>query len=440
LSAPPNEIGISAITLKRGFELAQQAAFLWIARRFVARSSTVTFDALATLDARVSSIVSALSKRPGLAERFLADEPPSFTSGHAFVTAAVALRTGSFDVFDALVARLADQDELLSPLASALAWLEYEEVHSWVKHLLASPAPTTVRLGLMAAVAHRVHPGPALERALAAEDPRLRGSALEAVGRLGAKESAVQLRPALEDEDAVCRFWAAWSVVRFGDGAGIPVLGRFAVDNGVLAKPACDLALRALEPDRAVRTHARLASLTSDPRLGVIAAGIIGDPALADWLLAQMESPPLARLAGAAFCLMTGRDLRRDDLDADYPPDAPAAEEAMAGLPDGDEVQAQLAPYTNDDLLADESDDALAWPDLVKLGRWWNSNRNAFAPGTRYLSGLPIRQVEMFHVWRTGNQQQRAAAALELALLDPQKPAMDVTAPAHRQTAPRSSL
>jgi len=400
----------------------------------------VTFDVLTGVDDRLSRLLSALSNRPGLAEHFLEEEPASFALGHAFVTAAVALRSGAVEVFQALVTRLESRDELLSPLASALAWLQYEEVVAWVKHLLASEAPAAVRLGLVAAVAHRVDPGASLDRALDAEDPQVRGSALEAVGRLGARVLAPRLRATLEDGDITCRFWGAWSAVRFGDRAGIPVLGRFAAESGALAKPACDMALRALDPDRAVRAHARLASINSDKRLAVLAAGIIGDPALAGWLLAEMESPALARRAGAAFSLMTGRDLRRDDLDADRLPDAPEPDVVPSDTPDSDGAAAQPASYRDDDCLADESDDDLAWPDMVKLPRWWDNNRHAFAPGTRYLSGLPIGQAEMVYVLRTGNQQQRAAAALELALLNPDAPLLDVTAPAHRQGGPRISF
>jgi hypothetical protein len=41
--------------------------------------------------------------------------------------------------------------------------------------------------------------------------------------------------------------------------------------------------------------------------------------------------------------------------------------------------------------------------------------------------------AEMTHVVRVGNQPQRAAAALELALVHPDAALLDVTAPAHRQ-------
>jgi uncharacterized protein (TIGR02270 family) len=272
-----------------------------------------------------------------------------------------------------------------------------------------------------------------LERALDSEDPRLRGSALEAVGRFGAADLEPRLRAALDDEDATCRFWGAWSAVRFGDEAGIPVLGRFAADGGALAKPACDIALRALAPDRAVRAHARLVSMASNKRLGVLAAGIIGDPTLADWLLNEMESPSLARPAGAALCLMTGRDLRRDDLDADRPADAEVAEVIPATASESDRAERQAAPELETYALADEIDDDLAWPDTRRFREWWDQNRRAFVHGVRYLAGVPIRPAELTNVLRTGNQQQRAAAALELAMLNPSAPLLDVTAPAQRQ-------
>ena len=431
---------LAAINLKRARTLSTEAAFLWVSRGFVARSSAVTFDALASVDDRLSKFVSALTKRPDLAERLLrAEEAPS-KSGHAFVTAVVALRIGAVDVFDELVTQLESEVELLSPLASALAWLEYGEVRLQVERLLALPAPSAARLGILGAVAHRVRPRVTIERALDSEDPRLRGSALEAVGRLGAADLQPRLRAALKDEDDTCRFWGAWSAVRFGDEIGIPVLGRFAADCGSFAKPACDIALRALAPDRAVRAHARLLSMTGSKRLGLLAAGIIGDPTLADWMLNEMEFPSLARPAGAAFCLMTGRDLRRDDLDADRPADSETAGVMPAAASESDGAERQASPALETDALADEIDDDLASPDPLRLRQWWDQNRRAFVPGVRYVAGVQIRPAELTNVLRNGNQQQRAAAALELALLNPDKPLLDVTAPAHRQVITRDQF
>jgi uncharacterized protein (TIGR02270 family) len=421
---------VTDIVLKRACELANEAAFLWESRSFVACSSAVTVEALARVDDRLSSIVRSLCKRPELAFRLLQHEPESFPSGHAFVVATVALQSGASEVFEALVMRLESEAGLHAPLASALTWPEYRDVKVYLEWLLGSRFPFAVRLGIAAAVAHRVAPRAALERGLDAEDPQLRGSALEAVGRLGATALRPRLVAALEDEDATCRFWAAWSTVRFGDETGIPVLGSFAAAGGAFTRQACDIVLRALEPDRAVKAHARLLSTTGNERLGLLSAGIIGDPTLADWVLNEMESPSLARPAGAAFCLMMGCDLRRDDLDAALP----ASKAPETGAEDAAEIEAGPVSFgQNADSCSAEADEDLAWPDTIRLRKWWEGNRHAFVPGTRYLAGMPIRQATLANVLRAGNQQQRAAASLELALLNPDVVMLDVTAPAHQQ-------
>ena len=289
-SASRNASSVSAIALKRALAVGEEAAFLWVSRSAVARSSAVTFGVLARLDERLSRRLYKLSERPVLAEHFLQHDHAAFKSGLAFVTAVVALRGGAPGVFDELLTRLESDAELLSPLESALTWLEYGDVRAYIEGLFAAPSPTLMQLGLVAAVAHRIDPGVALDRALDAETPALRASALEAVGRLALGDRRPRLHAALGDQDATCRFWAAWSAVRLGDRAGIPVLGRFAAECGAFARPACDIALRALDVDQAVRAHTRLLSITGNERLGVLAAGIIGDPALASWLLDAMES------------------------------------------------------------------------------------------------------------------------------------------------------
>ena len=424
---------VSAIGLRRALTAAEEAAFLWVSRRVVARSSAVTLEMLARTDARLSRLVYKLSERPALAEPLFQHDHAAFKHGLTFVTAIVALRGGVFEVFDRLLARLESEVESLTPLASALTWLEYREVRRHIERLLEAKSPALQQLGLMAAVAHRADPRGALDRALAGDYPALRASAFEAVGRLAMKDRLPRLHAALLDPESTCRFWAAWSAVRLGERDGIPVLGRFAAECGAFAIPACDIALRALDADQAVRTHTRLLSITGDERLALVAAGIIGDPVLANHLLDAMESPRFARRAGAAFCLMAGCDLRRDDLDAQRPLGETASEVASADPSTVDGVGRQGTANVESDSLADEADDALPWPDTERLRQWWDANLHAFVPGVRYLGGMPMRREALANLLRAGNQHQRSAAALELALLNPDMPLLDVTAPAHRQ-------
>jgi len=423
---------VSAIGLKRAIAVAEEAAFLWVCRRAVSRSSSVTFDVLARMDERLSQLVYKLSERPFLAEPFLRHDPATYKLGLMFVTAFVALRGGVPDVFEQVVTRLDSEPELLSPVASALTWLEYSEVRRQIDRLLAASDPALLHLGLVATVGHRADPGRALGRAFAADTPALRASALEAVGRLAVKDLRPRLHAALADQDDICRFWAAWSSVRLGDRDGIPVLGRFAADGGRFARPACEMALRALDTDQAVYAQQRLKSVPGKERLAIAAAGIVGDPTLADQLFDAMKSPPLARRAGAAFSRMTGGDLRRDDLDAAGPSDPAVLDAAPESVPDDGSTVAS-SPDAGRDEFEDEAEDELAWPDTARLRNWWDEKRHAFVPGIRYVAGLAVRPAEMAQVLRTGNQQQRTAAALELALLHPDAPLLDVTAPAHRQ-------
>jgi uncharacterized protein (TIGR02270 family) len=430
-----NSIPVNPIALKRALAMGEQAAFVWATRRTVVRSSAATFDLLTQLDGRLSRLVYKLSERPMLTERLLDYDHAAFKSGLTFVTAVRALRGRVVAVFDELLARLESDPELFSPLASAMAWLDYRDVDAQVNRLLASPSPSLLGLGVAASTAHHIDPGVALECALDAEVPALRALGLEAIGRLALSDFRVRLHAALADPDALCRFWAAWSAVRLGERSAIPVVGRFATDGGPFARAACDIALRALDVEQALRAQNRLLSTHGCERLAVIGAGVIGDPTLADWLVDAMANHSIARLAASSFCLMTGCDLLRNDLDSQSPPRAP---EAAAPEPERiDDRQEQPLARFGSAMLGDEPDDDLPWPDPIRVRNWWDGNRHRFRPGIRYLAGVPIRPPGLSEVLQTGNQQQRAAAALELALHDPNAPLLDVTGPAHRQSGTR---
>jgi hypothetical protein len=55
--------------------------------------------------------------------------------------------------------------------------------------------------------------------------------------------------------------------------------------------------------------------------------------------------------------------------------------------------------------------------------------------GARYARGKPITREEMQAILASGAQPQRALAALELALLEPNAPLFSTTAPGFRQRA-----
>ena len=78
-------------------------------------------------------------------------------------------------------------------------------------------------------------------------------------------------------------------------------------------------------------------------------------------------------------------------------------------------------------------DEDLPWPNPELISSWWSKNKGNFKNGTRYLVGKPITDEQCQHVLRYGYQRQRAAAALELAIMNPSTPLFNVCAPGFRQ-------
>jgi uncharacterized protein (TIGR02270 family) len=158
-------------------------------------------------------------------------------------------------------------------------------------------------------------------------------------------------------------------------------------------------------------------------RLAAIGAGVIGDPELVSELIVLMEVEAVARVAGEAFSMITGVDLAYEDLDRDAP------EDFEAGPNDNPE----------DENVALDQDEDLPWPMPELVAKWWRENQGKFRPEVRYLRGKEISRESLLDALTWGNQRQRAAAALELALREPRQPLFDVCAPGKCQAKRRKS-
>jgi uncharacterized protein (TIGR02270 family) len=135
------------------------------------------------------------------------------------------------------------------------------------------------------------------------------------------------------------------------------------------------------------------------------------------WLIELMTNNSLARLAGAAFTLITGADLAALDLERKPP------EEFESGPDDNPD-------NSNVDI---DDDDGAPWPDPARVQAWWAANSSRFQPGVRHFMGEPLNAANCLRVLRAGYQRQRIAAALYLCLLNPGTPLFEWRAPAHRQ-------
>ena len=110
--------------------------------------------------------------------------------------------------------------------------------------------------------------------------------------------------------------------------------------------------------------------------------------------------------------MITGADLAQDDLDREPP-------ETVASRPDDD---------PEDDDVALDDDEDLAWPDPERLGQWWKGNQHRFAAGTAYFRGSPKASTNWVAALSEAPQRQRWTIALELALSRPEISMFEVRA------------
>jgi uncharacterized protein (TIGR02270 family) len=397
---------------------ADYASFLWLQRHSAVSAPHYSLADLAKLDNRVEANLDGL-RIAGEAGWEICNEALNMGEpGEIFAAAVLAFESGKQDRIDAFLELAASSRELSSAVASALGWLPFPQAENHVGRLLASSSPALQRVGIAACAIHRQNPGAPLLNAIASTDSVLKARALRAIGELGLDDLCAEASQYLNAEDELCRFWAAWSIAMVTpEQNAIGLLVTVAESNGPNSHRALQLAIRRMDEAAAGAWIDRLSQEKDKTRAAITAAGAFGEPSRIPWLIDQMDSPESTRLAGEAFTMITGVDIAYQDLDADKPDD-------FEGGPteDPDDENVEMDP-----------DEHLPWPDPKLIARWWSQHRDEFQNGTRYLFGRPISIDWCRQVLRIGRQRQRAAAALELAILQPGQPLFNVSAPGSRQ-------
>ncbi len=129
------------------------------------------------------------------------------------------------------------------------------------------------------------------------------------------------VQDALRSEDLLCQFWAAWAAALLSwDARAINIL-RTSVENKVaIPEVGLQMAVRRADPESARRWIGALLNTEGQIRSAILGLGMLGDPADVPVLFQFMEQESTARLAGAAFRMITGQDLKREYLDRPEPP------------------------------------------------------------------------------------------------------------------------
>jgi uncharacterized protein (TIGR02270 family) len=396
-----------------------EASFLWLLRNRLTKAPHYGLDELARHDERIEAHLDGLRLAGETGLEMCKEALESDYAEEIFSAAVLAFESGNEDrIQDVTEAAQHDQNKTRA-LISALGWLPYEQAEPHIEKFLADESSFHRYIGIAASAIHRHDPGYYLDKAVADDDPLLKARALRAYGELGRSRelNPCSLREGLTADDDGIRFSAAWSATLAGNSEAVKVMKSFVVPNSPYKEKALNTALRRMELAGALALQKHLADTADTVRLAVIGVGMIGDPVLVPWLIEQMKTPVLARVAGEAFTMITGVDIEHEEMKGTRP-------EGFNAGPNDD---------PNDYNVAMDADENLPWPNVELIAEWWDKHKGALKSGTHHLLGKPVTADHLRHVLKTGRQRQRAAAALELAIMQPGRPLFEVRAPGFRQ-------
>ncbi len=392
---------------------AEEAAFLWHQRDAAVHQPHYDLEDLAELDERIEAHLDGL-RLAGDAGWEIAQQALFWQEqGEIFTAAVLAFESHQTERIEAVLELGMTQPELVRGIISALGWIKFDKIAHPVNQFLKATDAEQRSLGIAAYAIHRVNPGQHLDHAIADENLNLRTRALRAAGELGRQDLLPKIRQQYQADDEATRFWAAWSATLLGER-------QEALENLKAFSPspfqahALPILLRSMDATDWLRTIAKTPELL---RLLIIGTGIIGEPSQIPWLIQQMEKPEMARIAGESFTFITGAALDDEDL-ADNEPEG--FEAGPTENPEDEDI----------DLDPDEN---LLWPNPALVQAWWNKHQTQYHHNIRYLVGKPITTEHCQQVLATGLQRQRIAAALELALMQPDAPLFEIRAPGWRQ-------
>jgi uncharacterized protein (TIGR02270 family) len=399
----------------------EEAAALRATRQFLVGAPHVRLHHLRRIDDRIAAHLDGLAVSGEFGSRLCEAALESPGIGEVFTATVRAIDDRNAASLARLMSLAEAEPDSGKGLLSAFGWVSPAQLRGITKKLLDSRSAFQRQLGLAACAMHQVDAGPALDAALKDGDPVLRRRALRVVGQQGRLDLLPACVQALSDADEACRFEAARSALLLGDReTSLIALQRLAELPGPRRLDAIALLLKVVSAKQA---HAVLKHLSKDPgdvRALIFGVGVAGDVHYLPWLIQQMATLKLARLAGEAFSTITGLDLAYLDLELKPPQDVETG-------PNDD---------PNDADVAMDEDDSLPWPDPAKIAAWWQANAPRFVSGTRYFMGETPNAAHCQAALKNGFQGQRNAAdaaAVYLRLLQPGAPLFNTAAPAWRQ-------
>lgn len=393
-------------------QFASDAAFLWLLRSIAVDLPSYTRDDLMALEQRLDAKFDGLMTHPDESWEICAEAMATGQADEIFAATVVAFQSCDIDKIQLVIELGLASPQSAKGLVSALAWLPGRLCHSWLKKFLNSKDLNHKYLAVAACSLRREDPREYLTAIFQREDciahDKLYARALRLVGELKRRDLSPALTIAMRSDKPEILFWASWSAVMLGDHSVTQHLQAFVLEENPFQARAIQISFRVLPVDTAREWIGILANDPAQIRNVIKATAALGDPHAVNWLIAQMHTPILSRLAGEAFTIITGIDLNDRHLtigdlavmNQPLPSDSPSEDSA------------------DSDVCLSE-DERLPFPDVDKVNAAWQQAQQHFIPAQRYLMGQQLSADYLTTLFNHSNQRIRRAAALELSLLKP---------------------
>lgn len=274
-------------------------------------------------------------------------------------------------------------DPRIEPLALALALSNHPQLGDQIRSRATKADGATLALLLRACADRGLHPGPALDRGLAHEDPAVLCAALRAATFGDRPKLLAVVEGCLQHRSAAVRAVALDTAMMWG------------------SRIAWELALSLYKTPEAANARLWIACLGEDRHAEALVRQLANPPARHDtlWALGFSGRVPAViaclallddadeltrRLAGEAVAAIVGLD--PDDETLWEQPALEKAEEGAQGeepAADEDDLDADLAPTPESELPL---------PNAAAIRERWKKLASAFVPGKRYILGKPIER------------------------------------------------
>ena len=379
------------------------ASFLWLLRSLAIEKPNYNKSDIISLERRIDAQLDGLMTSVEVSW-VLCDEALSLQEpGEVFTAMILAMRSREPSRIKRVVEVGLSEPSCFKAMVSAMGWLPNTLVMPWITRFINGKEMAHKHFGLAISSIKRYDPAEALTNILNREecsvDEMLYARALRLVGELRRQDCMPALIKATEDSRDSIRFWSLWSAILLGQKSYVALLKPFILDSeSSFQINAMEIVFRVLTIQQARAFVSEIAQNQENIRIVIKATGILGDPHAVNWLIAQMQDEKLAKLAGEAFVLITGAELSKHKL-----------------IVDEDDNAVNLITESEGNVELDE-DEHLLIPDFQRVTKLWRSYGQKFIVGRRYFLGKNIDEAWLKTVLSMGNQRQRHAAALELAL------------------------